>query len=195
MPSQKIALILAYALALWPQAFWLIKRTSDPSDEPLGILAFITAACLAWSQRHHFKGNQKAGLLLLILTVAASYFLPTLITAALAILTITLATGLIRSPGLTGLLMLSLPLIASLNFYFAWPVRLGIAISSETLLNFTGLPVTREGTLLLFDNAEVGVDPPCSGIRMLWFTGYLTCAMAALYQLPCLLYTSDAADE
>ena len=180
--SQTISLIAVYLLALWPQAWWFIQRTSDRSDEPLGILALVTVGCLTWSQRRDFAGNQTKGLILLIFTVVASFFLPTLITASLALLTVAFATGVIRSPGLTGLLVLSLPLMASLNFYFAWPVRLGIAISSEALLNLTGLSVTREGTLLLFQNAEVGVDAPCSGLRMLWFTGYLTCAMAALYQ-------------
>lgn len=184
MPSPKVALILAYALALWPQALWFIKRTSDRSDEPLGLLALATAGCLAWNQRHQFSGHHRAGLLLLALTIVASFILPSLLTAALALLAIAFATGVIKSPGLSGLLLLSLPLMASLNFYFAWPVRIAVALISEALLNLTGLDVTREGTLLLFQNAAVGVDPPCSGLRMLWFTGYLTCAAAALHQLP-----------
>ena len=176
--------ILAYALALWPQIHWFVRRTNDGSDEPLGLLALVTAAALAWSQRQSFRTKQTLGAALLVFTVAASFFLPPLVTSSLAVFTIAVASGLIRNPGLAGLLILTLPVMASLNFYFAWPVRLAVAASAETLLSLGGLPVTREGTLLLFQNAEVGVDPPCSGIRMLWFTGYLTCALAALHRLP-----------
>ncbi|MGJ8725300.1 MAG: exosortase/archaeosortase family protein [Roseibacillus sp.] len=183
--SRKVILpILAYALALWPQILWFVRRTTDPTNEPIGLLALITIGILAWPQLQSFRPHQLLGLSLLTLTIIASFFLPPLLTATLSLLTIAVASGLIRNPGLTGLLILSLPVMASLNFYFAWPVRLGIATCAEILLTLSGLPVTREGTLLLFQSAEVGVDPPCSGIRMLWFTGYLTCALAALHHLP-----------
>lgn len=37
--------------------------------------------------------------------------------------------------------------------------------------------------MLYFQGTEVGVDPPCSGLRMLWFTGYLSCTLAAMNRL------------
>lgn len=184
MSLRTLSPLLAYALALWPQALWFIRRTTDGSDEPLGLLALVTVGALAWPQRQNLRPNQRLGLITLTLTIAASFFFPPLLTASLAVLTIAFSSGIIRHPGLGGLLFLSLPVMASLNFYFAWPVRVSVAASAETLLTFAGLTVTREGTLLLFQNAEVGVDPPCSGIRMLWFTGYLACALADLHHLP-----------
>lgn len=184
MTSRIAITLLAYGLALWPQIHWFFARTRDPSDEPLGILALVTAALFAWSRRHQFTPYSTLGWIALMVTVGASFILPPLLTAALALVTIALATGLFRSPGLLGLLLLSLPLVASLNFYLAWPFRLGIAACSEKILNLCSLSVTRAGTLLLYQGYEVGVDAPCSGIRMLWFTGYLTCALATLHHLP-----------
>lgn len=183
MTSRTAIPILAYGLALWPQMQWFLARTRDASDEPLGLLALITVAAFGYSRRHQLVSCPTWGWGFLILTVAASFLLPPLLTAAFALLTIAIATGMFRQPGLLGLLLLSLPLMASLNFYFAWPFRLGVAACSEQLLNLATLPVTREGTLLLYQGAEVGVDAPCSGIRMLWFTGYLTCALTTLHHL------------
>ncbi|MDQ8191493.1 exosortase/archaeosortase family protein [Roseibacillus persicicus] len=190
----------AFFLALWPQAQWFVKRTFDGSDEPLGLLALATAAILAWQGKDLLvpkktRGrrplntppavplSQQLAWLALVLTVASSFFLPNLITAALGLCAVALVAGLFRNPGLMGLLFLSLPVMASLDFYLGWPVRLAVSVCSEGLLNLLQLPVTREGTLLFFQGAEVGVDPPCSGLRMLWFTAYLSCTLAAMNRL------------
>lgn len=183
MTTRTIALTLCFLTALWPQALWSVRRISEQGGEPLSLLAIGTFGLLAWRQRAQFSGNLRRGLSALFVTVVASFSLPPLLVAGIALLAIALVSGLIRSPGLFGLLLLTLPLMASVNFYLAWPVRLLVATSAEFLLAVGGLPVTREGTLLLFRESEVGVDPPCSGIRMLWFTAFLLCALSVLHSL------------
>ena len=177
------AVALAYGLALWPQAHWFIARTKDQSDDPLGILALATAALLAWSQRHRLRGAPLLGWVTLVLTVVTSFVFPPMLTGALALLAIAFASGLFRSAGLTGLLLLALPLIASFNFYCSWPLRIGISACSTFILNLLGLTVTREGALLIYQNTEVGVDAPCSGVCMIWFTAYLTCTLFTWHRL------------
>jgi exosortase/archaeosortase family protein len=46
-----------------------------------------------------------------------------------------------------------------------------------------GFAVEREGTMLLWNEQEVSIDAPCSGIKMLWTGFYLSCALAALWGL------------
>lgn len=183
MNPRPLLTVLAYALALWPQGQWFVTRTFDRSDEPLGLLALLTAGALAWSRRKQLQAHPRWGVGGLIVTVAASFFLPPLLTAILAVLTIAIASGLFRNPGLASLLVLALPLLSSFEFYISWPLRLGVSTCSEVILNIFGWGVTREGTLLLYQTAEVGVDAPCSGVHMLWFTAYLACTLAAVYSV------------
>lgn len=182
-PSALLVLVV-FSLALWPQLIWLAKRTLDDPEGSLGLLALLTCVCLGWSQRKSLVSKPRLGWALLSLTVASSFLLPPLLVSLLAVLAISSACGLLRIPGLLGLAVLTLPVMASCNFYFGWPLRLGISACTEFLLQIGGLAVSREGTLLLFENAVVGVDPPCSGLKMLWFTGYLFCALSALHRLP-----------
>jgi exosortase/archaeosortase family protein len=111
-------------------------------------------------------------------------FLPKLISAALAL--ITLALGLrpmLQSrfnPGHWLLLLLSLPIVASLNFYLGYPLRLMVAQMAVSLLSINGFPVTAEGTSLLWHSQLIEIDAPCSGIKMLWAALYMAAVQLSL---------------
>ena len=77
------------------------------------------------------------------------------------------------------MLLLSLPVVATAQFYLGYPLRALTAACSVPLLHGLGYAVARQGTALRWAGETVLVDAPCSGIQMLW-TGLLAaCAMAA----------------
>ena len=78
-----------------------------------------------------------------------------------------------------GLSLLSLPLLASLQFYAGYPLRVITAEASRWLLA-AGFEVERSGASLLVDGRLVIVDAPCSGVQMLWL-GYFTACVVALH--------------
>jgi exosortase/archaeosortase family protein len=115
-------------------------------------------------------------------------FAPPLIRAILAILALTAFLSSIRGqrfdPALGGLLLLSLPLLASLQFYAGFPLRLLVTHLAALFIRLTGLPVVACGTALDWGGQLVAVDAPCSGIRMLWVGLYLVFALALFHRLP-----------
>ncbi len=83
--------------------------------------------------------------------------------------------------GYVSLLMLSLPLVASLNFYLGYPMRWVAAEMAAGFWRLWGWDVIRQGVLLVDGGKMVGVDPACAGVAMLW-TGLFTAAVLAAWQ-------------
>ncbi len=81
------------------------------------------------------------------------------------------------------LLMLSLPVMASIDFYGGYPLRVMACNVASIMLNLGGLAVTTHGTEIVSNNAIVGIDPPCSGIKMLWVAVYLASTLCSLRAL------------
>ena len=89
-----------------------------------------------------------------------------------------LPPGVATAPVL-GLSLLSLPLLASLQFYAGYPLRVVTAEASRWLLA-AGFSAQRSGASLLVNGQLVIVDAPCSGVQMLWL-GYFTACVVALH--------------
>lgn len=206
----KSALVpLSLIAVFWPIWIWYGQRLCDQSDEPLGIVALFTliilvarrtrdtttttttaiSATSSATYTSSVDATNKAANNLLLIVMLALYglsivFLPKLISAALAL--ITLALGLrpmLQSrfnPGHWLLLLLSLPIVASLNFYLGYPLRLMVAQMAVSLLSINGFPVTAEGTSLLWHNQLIEIDAPCSGIKMLWAALYMAAVQLSL---------------
>ncbi|HKX28919.1 MAG TPA: archaeosortase/exosortase family protein [Blastocatellia bacterium] len=183
-------LILQLA-AFWPVWRWVVSRAADSSDDHLGWIALVTVLCLAVYRapgRETVRGPLwlPAGL---TLGYALSYhFLPPLPRAMIAICALASTLSLCRfgtplQGGICGLLLLSLPLMASLQFYLGYPLRALIAMAAGPLLQLGGLPVFAEGTGLNWNGRLVMVDAPCSGIKMLWAGLYLTFTLSGYYRL------------
>jgi exosortase/archaeosortase family protein len=85
--------------------------------------------------------------------------------------------------GILGLCWLSIPLMASLEFYVSYPLRVVSAELAEELLQLGGVNVTRLGVNLLANGQEVAVDPACSGLKMLWAGAYATSVLGCLLPL------------
>lgn len=174
------------AAALWPTWLWMGQRMLDRSDDPLGLLALAALVLLVWQQRRRLRPAPRLVWLALALggTVAATLshgLLPSLVTALLALSA--LAAGLcaflpasVASAPVLGLAVLSLPLLASLQFYAGYPLRVLTAEASRWLLTLSH-EVHRSGASLLVDGRLVIVDAPCSGVQMAWFGYFSACAV------------------
>lgn len=178
--------------ALWPHWTWMARRSVDGSDEPWGILAFLTIFVLAILDRKRLNVQVSrpvllaAGSLSLIAAVCLAW-LPPIICAALAVLAMaTLLAGMLPSERpclpLVILALLALPLTASLNFYAGYPLRWLCSQGSAVLLSLAGMEVTPEGAALLWNGQTILVDAPCAGIAMLWVGLYAAALLSYLHR-------------
>lgn len=81
-----------------------------------------------------------------------------------------------------GLLLLSLPLVSTLEFYLAFPLRLIVTTLACASLKLCGWAVSGQGTEILIGNHIIAVDAPCSGIKMLWYSMYLAATICSARQ-------------
>jgi exosortase/archaeosortase family protein len=179
--------------ALMPTWAWMVQRMRDGSDDPLGLVALVALAALAWQCRSELRASPRLGWLALagIGTVLATLLrsglggvpaLPPLAAGLVAVLA--LACGLlaflprrVAALPVAGLAVLALPLLSSLQFYAGYPLRVVTAEASRWLLA-PGFEVAREGTSLMVDGRLVIVDAPCSGVQMVWLGYFTACAVA-----------------
>jgi exosortase len=185
-----LALVVAQAAALWPMWQWYARRITDGSDEPWGLVALGTVLLLVGMERDSLRREPHSVALLgagmlTVLSAVSLPWLPPLARAVLGVsaLALTLAAILDWSRPflpLWGLLLLSLPVVSSLQFYLGYPLRALTAQASSALLNLIGLPVGHSGTALSWNGRTVLVDAPCSGIRMLWAGLFLAALLSCL---------------
>jgi exosortase/archaeosortase family protein len=175
------------ALALWPTWWWMGQRMVDGSDDPLGVLAFAALGTVLLQHRLRLRaaprlGLQAAALVGAVLTTVLHGQLPDLLLALISLLS--LALGLlaflparVATAPMLGLSVLSLPLLASLQFYAGFPLRVVTAEVSRWLLSVAHT-VQRTGSSLVVDGQLIIVDAPCSGVQMAWLGYFTACAVA-----------------
>ena len=180
---------LLLVAALWPTWLWMGRRMLDRSDDPLGLLALAALGLLVGRHRRQLRSSPRLAWFALALAgavaaTAAQGLLPALVVSLLALLA--LAAGLaawlpagVASAPVAGLSVLALPLLASLQFYAGFPLRLITAEASRWLL-LARYEVERSGASLRVDGHLVIVDAPCSGVQMAWL-GYFTACVVTLY--------------
>ena len=178
-------------LAFWPIWIWYYRRMNDGSDEPWGVLALIVA--LFFLSRIRWANEAKESWLIGSCILTMVYLLtgvsfPPLIRAALALASIgslLLALGLPTNlrTGVFGLLVLSLPIVASLQFFLGFPIRFVTTWFAAKLIGCCGYDVFSEGTRLVWGSEVVLVDVPCSGIKMFWSGMFLNFFLACLNKL------------
>jgi len=182
-------LVLAHAACFWPVWRWFVERLDDGSDEPWALAALLAAVALSWP-REGFKWNPRDPLLLgaaaftLLYAVLAPFAPPLLralaAMAALGCSWISVSGARDKWPAVLCLLVLSVPVIASLQFYAGYPMRTLTASGATWLLNLLGIEATRTGTSMMAYGRTVLVDAPCSGVRMLWTASVLCASLAAM---------------
>jgi exosortase/archaeosortase family protein len=186
------------ALALWPHGAYLIERALDGSDDPLGLLALLAAAGLvAWqADALRLVPRLRWLALAIVLTMAANaawvVAVPALAAGGLAALALGAslaawwpAPAIAARPlaPVIGLLLLALPLVASLQFYVGYPLRVVTAEASSWALQAAGIDALRSGASMQVDGRLVIVDAPCSGVQLAWWGYFSACAAAAVSPL------------
>ena len=177
---------LLIAIAVLPVVSWFVKRLDDGSDEPLGLLALCLALFLAWRDRRSLQTNPRsktAGALLILTSLLCVGHLPPMLRAALAVAGAGTWFGIHRKPGLMGLLILSLPVVASLQFYAGYPMRVAAAEGAVRILELGGIVLARSGVNIDLAGTSISVDPACSGIRMLWHALAAAMALSAIHRV------------
>lgn len=170
---QTRAVLLAATLAAgWPVVRWYVERLHDGSDEPLGFIPLVAA--LLFAPRDGWRDDLSAKRTVWLLSLMVGYvlgwpFLPPLARAAWWVWMI----GVVAAPkaykvAWIALLGLSLPLVATLQFYAGYPLRCVVTRLAALVLNGGGVHVTAEATVLNWSGERVLIDAPCSGLQMTW---------------------------
>lgn len=173
-------------VAFWPVLGWWSRRVGDDSDEPLGVLALICAIGFVWRERRRVSVTRWAlgvGMVLMVEIRMVSGEVPMLVRGMGFVAVLVVGLRLWVLPGVVMLLSLALPWVATLQFVAGYPLRVVVAMGAEKVLRVLGVLVTREGTDLWYQGVAVGVDAPCSGIRMLWFLLFAAAFLAARFGL------------
>ena len=187
--ARPVSLLLgALVVSLWPHWLYMARRTVDGSDEPWGILALVTALVLLLGHRDELVVPTRSALatsaVLAVVAAIGSLTLPDLAAAALAMLALGLflVHALARRPAtpLVALLLLALPIVASLQFYLGYPLRAFTAHATSALLSLAGVEARAVGAAILHQATTVLVDAPCAGIGMLWVGSYTAAVLSYL---------------
>jgi exosortase/archaeosortase family protein len=180
-------------LALWPAWLWFARRAFDCSDEPLGALALVTLVSLVFIEvRSPSKQSTRSEMrslfvpfVWLLLYGFATFACPKSLQLMLALVAqLCLAQAVFYPKQLPvqvwPLLLLSVPSVATLNFYFGFPLRSLVASSSALLLTASGFASSSNGVQLFFRGSEIVIDSACSGIHMLWISLYVATLLSYL---------------
>jgi exosortase/archaeosortase family protein len=178
-----------HALALWPHGLWAARRMADGSDDPLGAAAALALLAWLWREREALRPTPRlawlgVAALLALGATAALFAAPPLAAALLAVLSLAahaFAWLPERTPraALAGLALLALPLVASLQFYVGYPLRVFTAQFSAWLLRAIGTEAERSGASMTVAGQLVIIDAPCSGVQMAWMAYFAACGAAA----------------
>ena len=178
-------------MAFWPLWKWYVARMLDSSDEPWGLLALVTVGAILARERPVGLLSARhlmASACLMLAYAAAFPHLPYLVLGIIALTAVQFVVtpcflGRAFHLGIWGLLMLSLPLVATLQFYLGYPLRVLTGICAAGVLRAGGMQVGLAGTVLSWAGEPVVIDAPCSGIRMLWAGLYLTFVLICIHRL------------
>ncbi len=186
-----ILIILIQIGAFWPVWKWFYINFNDPSGNTWGVLPLLTAVVFLISTKPADFFDEKSLYIptgLCVLYCAVFYISPPSIIAIIAIITVS-STAVIFflnkkfHPALSGLFLLSLPVMPSLQFYFGYPLRVTSGMLAVPLLQLSGFPVILDGTLLNMNGILVSIDAPCSGIKMMWAGFYLAMTLSCFHRL------------
>ena len=174
----------AWVVAGWPVWRWFVARLGDGSDEPWGLVALVAALVFVPWRRWREPLPVRAAVMAagVALAVILGYdVLPPIVRGGLWMLAlVALLGGTGPAVARASLLLLSLPVVATTQFYLGYPLRAFTAACSVPLLHGLGYAVTRQGTALRWAGETVLVDAPCSGIQMLWTGLFAACVLAAV---------------
>lgn len=178
-------------VAFWRALIDAAKRMDGfETAAPLALILAIGAAPVAhrlYRGQSLYRVPAKPLAALLAVYSLAAAFAPGLIAIAIAVLGLlytlhTCASGTAPPAALGVLGLLATPLLPSLEFYAAYPLREASAWISVGLLQAQGINAVQNGVSLTVGAQSFVFDAPCSGVRMLWASCALVAALAYLHR-------------
>jgi len=185
-PLLRLAVLAAAYWGAWIELAERLRSTEAVASLALVVLAVAAPAALRLARGERLLAVPLApASLLLVLYVGACAAAPPIAGMALAV--VALLHGLYHAgqggrppPALFGLALLALPVLPTLEFYLAFPLRLASAGLTAGLLQANGLAVSVEGVALRWGDRLIQFDAPCSGVHMLWAALFLASAVGFL---------------
>src|ERR1700687_2497132 len=187
-----ILLIACYA----PVLFGLVRQWATDEDMGHGFFVPAVAGFIAWKRRDELASIKPVpnywGLALVIfgaiqmmlgtlgaqIFIARTAFLVSLVGAVL-FLGRTRTLKILAFPMF--LLVFMFPIPAIIYSRITLPLQLFASSVAETILNFIGIPVLRDGNVLELANQRLSVVEACSGIRSLLSLGFLSLIYAYFF--------------
>lgn len=190
-----IALTLA-AIAFWDAARLLAGRLGDgmaavPLAAVIAVLAWPALGRLRRGTAVPVSSKLMCGILAAYLLAALAA--PPLVRMAVAVAGLVLILrasardDLPAAPAIV-LGLLALPVLPSLEFFLAYPLRLLSATLTATLLRMNGINVVVDGVALAWNGERLLFDAACAGVKMLWAALLLVSAIALAARLAPLRY-------
>ena len=168
-------IVIAGTVALCPVWLWYGRRLATSPEEAAGLAVAALAVVFAWrgNAAHANSTGNTLPTLLFALYAASFSYTPPLARAALGVTALAALVSRWRfsralDPGFWLLVLLSLPVMPSLQFYCGYPLRRLATLAAALLLRMQGLPVVADGAALEWAGRQISVDAPCSGLKMLW---------------------------
>lgn len=177
MTTARRAAFLA-ALASWDAWRLLLDRLGDASA------AAMVAALAALLARQAWRAGEERVRPLpiaaaLVLSAVAAWTGPPLLQIGGAVAALVLALVPRGRWPVLALALLALPVIPTLDFLLAYPLRHAFALVTAAMLRLNGVQVGVEGVALVWGGERLLFDGPCSGVRMLWAALLLASLIAA----------------
>jgi exosortase/archaeosortase family protein len=191
--SWLLPVLLIPVAGYWHIWQWYFNRVKSSPEEAIGLLA-IFVFMLFWcvrniSQRHAVFKFSVWPISLLLIIYSFSFFIPipSIVKSAVAFLTLFLTIywasfGTHPPVSFWGLVLISLPVVPSLQFYLGYPARYGSASVTVPLLQLNGFTVSQNATNLMWNNQLIQFDAPCSGVTMLWAGLLVTLFISFVYR-------------
>jgi exosortase len=184
----------AIAAAYWPVIAKLVRQWLDDENASHGLIVVPLAAYLVWASRDRWRATAVRPSLLGLLVVTASLglYAAGVLGAELYLSRISLV-GLVAGATVfvwgwghlrllafpLALVALSIPLPAIVLNQITFPLQLVASRVGETVIAAAGVPVLREGNVLVLADTTLEVAEACSGIRSL--VSLVTLAIVAAY--------------
>ena len=187
MTGTRLKVSAAAAVAAFLVLYWgvLVRLSQDwmtDDNYSHGILIIPLALYFAWERRHRLAALTPAPSVVGLLAVGAglSMLVAGLLGAELFLtrvsILVTLAGGILFVLGWPalrtlafplGFLVLMIPIPAIIFNQIAFPLQLVASQAGEAGLNMAGVPVLREGNVMILAHTTLEVAEACSGIRSL----------------------------
>ena len=187
-----ILLIACYA----PVLFGLVRQWATDEDVGHGFFVPVVAGFIAWKRREQLMAVKPAanywglaiaalgGIQMLLGTLGAQIFI------ARTAFWVSLLGAVLFLGGTRTLKILAFPLFLLLFMFpipaivyarVTLPLQLFASSVAETVLNFAGIPVLRDGNVLELASQRLSVVEACSGIRSLLSLGFLSLIYAYFF--------------